>query len=251
MLQTIIIDDEARSRESLKNMVTNFCPGVEVRALCQNIAESVVAIEQYKPDFIFLDIQMKRETGFDLFAQVPKVDFDVIFTTAHAEYAIQAIKFSAVDYLLKPINIDELKKAVQKVEQKQNDTLNDRIGHLLSNLKQNNTRKYKLALPSMEGITFVTIEDILYCRASGNYTEIVVNDGKKHVVSRQLREYEDLLLDQNFFRIHHSSLVNMDAIRNYVKGDGGYVVMSDNTSLDVSRRKKDAFLERVGMVSKG
>lgn len=245
MLRSIIIDDEERSRESLKNMVTNFCPTVQVCAMCQNIAESVVAISEHKPNFVFLDVQMKRETGFDLFAQIPSVNFDVIFTTAHAEFAIQAIRYSAVDYLLKPIDIQELKNAVDRVGNKQSVHIAERLQHLLSNLQQGSVRKYRLALPTLEGMTFITAEDVIYCHASGNYTEIFTKDGKKYVVSRALKEYEDMLSDQNFFRIHHSWLINLDAVKSYVKGDGGYVIMSDNASLDVSRRRKESFLERI------
>ena len=246
MIRCIIVDDEERSRESLKNMVTNFCPGVEVSALCQNISESVEAITQYRPDLVFLDVQMKRETGFDLFTHIDKVNFEVVFTTAHSEYAIKAIRFSAVDYLLKPIDIEELRSAVKRMEHRKSNTISDRLNHLLTNLKQNNTRKYRLALPTVDGTTFITAEDVMYCHADGNYTEIFTYDGKKYIVSRPLKEYEDLLHDQNFFRIHHSWLINLDAVKRYVKGDGGQVIMRDDATLDVSRRKKEGFLQRIG-----
>jgi two-component system LytT family response regulator len=244
MLKSIIVDDELKSRESLKKMVTNFCEEVEVCALCQNVAEGREAIEQYKPDIVFLDVQMQRETGFDLLATVKKIDFEVIFTTAHSEFAIRAIKYAAIDYLLKPIDIEELRKAVAKVEKKQNENMEGRLEQLIINLK-NGAENYKLALPTSEGLTFIKISEILYCKAAGNYTEIFMADGKKHLVSRQLIEYDELLSEQGFFRIHHSCLINLNYIKNYVKGEGGYIVMSDGASLDVSRRKKEAFLERI------
>ncbi|MES2732113.1 MAG: LytTR family DNA-binding domain-containing protein [Bacteroidota bacterium] len=244
MLRSIIVDDELKSRESLKKMVTNFCEEVEVSALCQNVAEGREAIDQYKPDIVFLDVQMQRETGFDLLATVKKINFEVIFTTAHSEFAIKAIKFSAIDYLLKPIDIEELRKAVTKVEKKQNENMEGRLEQLIMNLKNGN-ENYKLALPTSEGLTFIKISEILYCKASGNYTEIFMLDGKKHLVSRQLIEYDELLSEQGFFRIHHSCLINLNYIKNYVKGEGGYIVMTDGASLDVSRRKKEAFLERI------
>ena len=246
MLRSIIIDDELKSRESLKKMINNFCPTVEVCEMCQNIDEGVEAISKHNPDVVFLDVQMQRETGFDLFSKIKKVNLEVIFTTAHSEYAIKAIKFSAIDYLLKPIDIEELKKAVEKVESKQNLSIADRLQHLIQNLQHNNTKNYKLALPTLEGITFIKTENVIYCKASGNYTEIYVSDGQKHLVSRQLKEYDDLLSDHDFFRIHHSFLINLNFVKNYVKGEGGYVVMTDDASLDVSRRKKDAFLSRIG-----
>ena len=246
MIKCVIVDDELKSRESLKKMLLTFCDYVEVCATCQNVDEGIGAIEKFHPAVLFLDVQMQRETGFDLLAKIKDISFDIIFTTAHAEYAIKAIKYSAIDYLLKPIDVDELLEAIDKVEKKQNTNTSEKVHQLIQNLKTNATDKYKLALPTSEGLAFIKINDIIYCRASGNYTEIFMTDTKKHLVSRQLKEYDDLLSDQHFFRIHHSYLVNLNYISNYIKGDGGYVVMSDGTSLDVSRRKKDAFLEHIG-----
>lgn len=246
MLRCIIVDDEIKSRESLKQMLLLYCQEVEVCALCQSVEEGLEAIDTYKPDIVFLDVQMKQETGFDLLAKVGNIDFEIIFTTAHSEYAIKAIRFSAIDYLLKPIDITDLQNAVGKVKKKQNGNMTDRLQQLLQNLKGVSSDNHKLALPTSEGLTFIKVLDILYCKASGNYTEIFMKDGKKHLVSRQLKEYDDLLSEHNFFRIHHSSLINLNYVQNYIKGDGGYVVMSDNASLDVSRRKKEVFLERIG-----
>jgi two-component system LytT family response regulator len=246
MIRSIIVDDELKSRESLKKILLSFCDDVDVLATCQSVAEGLVAIGQLKPDVVFLDVQMQGETGFDLLAKLPAIDFNVIFTTAHSEYAIKAIKFSAIDYLLKPIDVQEIQKALEKVRTKQNGSILERMQQLLQNVKNPNTATYKLALPTSEGLTFIKVNDVLYLKASGNYTEIFMNDGQKYLVSRHLKEYDDLLTDQNFFRVHHSSLINLNYIKNYVRGDGGYVVMSDNTSLDVSRRKKEAFLEKIG-----
>lgn len=247
MLKSIIIDDELKSRESLKKLLLAYCPGAtEVKATCQNITEGVEAIYRFRPDIVFLDVQMQGETGFDLLSKFKKVDFEVIFTTAHAEYALQAIKFSAVDYLLKPVDIEELRNAIAKVAQKQHANIAFRMQHLLQNLKVSNKENYKLALPTSEGLTFIPVTRIIYCKASGNYTEIFMADGIKYLVCRQLKEYDDLLFEHNFFRIHHSFLINLDHIKNYVKGDGGYVVMTDDTTIDVSRRKKDSFLDRIG-----
>jgi two-component system LytT family response regulator len=246
MIRSIIVDDELKSRESLKILLEDFCENVEVLALCQNVAEGIEAIKKYKPDIIFLDIQMQRETGFDLLAQLKTIDFEIVFTTAYSEYAIKAFKFSAIDYLLKPINIEELKRALTKVEKKLSGNFSDRLAQLIQNLNPSNAQNYKLALPTSDGLVFVKVEDIIYCEASSNYTEIYMSDGKKHLVSRTLKEYEDMLVEHNFYRIHNSHLINLNAIKKYVRGEGGYVVMNNDISLDVSKRKKEGFLKKLG-----
>ena len=246
MLKSIIIDDELKSRESLRILIEDFCEGVAVSALCQNVAEGLAAIEKHRPDVIFLDIQMQRETGFDLLNKIKQINFEVIFTTAYSEYAIKAFKFSAIDYLLKPIDIEELKAALLKVEKKIGGSINGRLQQLMDNLKGGNTENFKLALPTSDGLIFIKVNDIVYCEASSNYTNIYMLDGKKHLVSRTLKEYEEMLTESNFFRIHHSYLINLNLVKKYVRGDGGYVIMNNDTSLDVSKRKKEAFLDRIG-----
>lgn len=246
MINAIIVDDELKSRESLKILLEEFCDNVTVKALCQDVAEAVQAIQQHKPDVVFLDIQLQRETGFDLLTQLGDFDFEVIFTTAYAEYAIKAFKFAAIDYLLKPIDIEELKRALSKVEKRMNDSIALRLQQLMQNLKNTSSENYKLALPTTDGLVFVKMQDILYCEASSNYTEITVMDGKKYIVSRTLKEYEDMLSEHSFYRIHNSYLINLNAIKKYVRGEGGYVIMANDKSLDVSKRKKEGFLARIG-----
>lgn len=246
---SIIVDDELKSRENLKKMILTFCEGVEVAATCQNVTQGIEAIDKTRPDLVFLDVQMQGETGFDLLTQIKEIDFEVIFTTAHAEYAIKAIKFSAVDYLLKPIDVDELQNAVAKVKARLNGDIVERMHQLLQNVKATGLENYKLALPTAEGLTFIKVNDILYLKASGNYTEIFMVEGQKYLVSRHLKEYDDMLGESNFFRIHHSTLINVNFIQSYARGEGGYVVMTDGVSLDVSRRKKEAFLEKIGYKS--
>jgi two-component system LytT family response regulator len=246
MLNCIIVDDELKSRESLKILIEDFCEGVIVKALCQNVSEAILAIDVHKPDVVFLDIQLQRETGFDLLSQLKNVDFEVIFTTAFSEYAIKAFKYSAIDYLLKPIDIEELKLALAKVEKRKGHSLGDRLQQLLQNLKAGTSDNYKLALPTADGLVFVKVSEILYCEAASNYTEIVLLDNRKYIVSRTLKEYEDMLAEQNFYRIHHSYLINLNEIKKYVRGEGGYVIMNNDKSLDVSKRKKEGFLSRIG-----
>jgi two-component system LytT family response regulator len=244
MIRSIIVDDEQKSRESLKIILEDFCENVTICALCQNVSEGIQAIKEHQPDVVFLDIQMQRETGFDLLTQLNSIDFEVIFTTAHSEYAIKAFKFSAIDYLLKPIDIDDLQKALAKVEHKQNQNISGRLEHLIQNLRTNTPENYKLALPTTEGLVFVQLNSILYCEASSNYT-IIYTPKNKYIVSRTLKQYEDLLGEHNFFRIHNSYLINLNAVKKYIRGEGGSVVLENDITLDVSKRKKEAFLSRI------
>jgi two-component system, LytTR family, response regulator len=245
MLKAIIVDDESKSRESLKILIEDFCQDVEVKALCQNVDDALHAIDTHDPDVVFLDIQLQRETGFDLLTRLNKFDFSVIFTTAYSEYAIKAFRFSAIDYLLKPIDIEELRAAIGKVQKQGSTHIEETLTHLIKNLRSGSADQYKLALPSTDGLVFVKVNDILYCEASSNYTEIYMADNKKYIVSRTLKEYEDILTEQNFFRIHNSYLINLNSIKKYVRGEGGYVVMNNDKALDVSKRKKESFLSRI------
>ena len=246
MLKALIVDDEPKARENLHILLTDFVEGVEVAALCENIAEATQAVREHAPDVVFLDIQLQRETGFDLLTKLQEIDFEVIFTTAYTEYAIKAFKFSAIDYLLKPIDIEELKKAVARVEKRVSNNMTGRLTQLVQNLKLGSNENYKIALPTLDGLVFVKISDILYCEASSNYTQIFTTE-EKYLVSKTLKEYDDLLSDHNFFRIHNSYLININSIKKYVKGEGGYVVLNNDISLDVSKRKKEAFLNKIGI----
>jgi two-component system LytT family response regulator len=181
MLKSIIVDDELKSRETLKKMITSFCQGIDVIATCQNVNEGIEAIHTLHPDVVFLDVQMQGETGFDLLTKLDEITFDVIFTTAHSEYALKAFKSSAIDYLLKPIDIGDLQKAVAKIEKKQETHFTERLQQLLQNIKGPGPENYKLALPISDGLIFIKAKEILYCKASGNYTEIFMLDGKKHL----------------------------------------------------------------------
>lgn len=246
MLKALIVDDELKARENLQILLHDFVEGVEVVSLCENIAEATDAVRLHGPDVVFLDIQLQRETGFDLLTKLKEINFEVIFTTAYTEYAIKAFKFSAIDYLLKPIDIEELKKAVARVEKRVSNNMTGRLTQLVQNLKQGSSENYKIALPTLDGLVFVKISDILYCEASSNYTQIFTTE-EKYLVSKTLKEYDDLLSDHNFFRIHNSYLININSIKKYVKGEGGYVVLNNDTSLDVSKRKKEAFLNKIGI----
>ena len=245
MLRAVIVDDEPKSLENLKIICEEFVSNISVIRLCRNVHDAMIAIKEHKPDIVFLDIQMQHETGFDLLAKIDDIDFEIIFVTAYSEFAIKAFKFSAIDYLLKPIDIEELRAAVAKVEQKRLGKTSRRLKILQDNLFDAAVDTSKIALPSADGLVFIKTNDILYCEASSNYTIFYTAENKKYVVSRTLKEYEELLSDHNFFRIHHSYLVNLKVIKKYVKGDGGYVVLTNDVTLDVSKRKRVDFLNRL------
>jgi len=249
MISAIIVDDEQKGRESLKLLINEYCPKVEILTLCSNVSDAYNSIMKMNPDLVFLDIQMKDETGFDLLKKFDKVNFEVIITTAHSNYAITAIKYSAIDYLLKPIDVAELQDAVARVDEKRNTPdLLQRLGNLIENVKVSSVEEYKLAIPSSDGLMFIKATDIVYCEAEGNYTTFNLKNGKKYIVSKTLKEYENILNYHQFFRIHHSYLVNLKEIVKYTRGEGGFVTMSNAINLDVSKRKKESFLERISSV---
>ncbi|MCI5058991.1 MAG: LytTR family DNA-binding domain-containing protein [Flavobacteriales bacterium] len=243
-MKAVIIDDEEKARENLKFLLEEFCPEVKPVALVGTIDAAVEAIKQHQPDFILLDIRMKGETGFQLFDKLESVDFEIIFTTAFDEYAIQAFKLSAIDYLLKPIDVEELKDAVAKVSKMQNKMQSkEKVTNLIKNLDGEQNNLTKLALPTFDGLSFVKIEDILRCESDENYTKFFLKDGSKRLVSKTIKFYEELLTPHNFFRVHRSHMVNLEYVTDYYKGDGGSVKLVDGTEVMVSRRRKEDFLK--------
>ncbi len=247
MIRSIIVDDELKSRESLKILLTDFSSGVEVVAMCETVEEALASVQKFKPDVVFLDIQMRRETGFDFLKALPEINFSVVFTTAHSEYAIKAFQFSAIDYLLKPVDINDLHRAIGKVKNKSSSDFSPQLNLLLENLNSSQGHIKKIAIPSHDGIVFVKTKDLIYLEASGNYTNIFLKSGQKYLVSKSLKDYDQMLSEHNFYRIHHSYLINVDAVTKYVRGDGGYVVLNNEVTLDVSKRKKEGFLQKLGL----
>jgi len=246
MIKAILIDDETHCRETLSIQLKKYCSEVQLLAQCSSAAEGMDAIAQHQPDVVFLDVEMPTMNGFELLQQFSNIPFDVIFTTGYDVYAIKAIRFSAIDYLLKPIDKDELKKAVAKVSQKTDHALNQQLDVLLEKLGNKHPLLQKIALPTLDGFELVSLENILHCEADSNYTQVVLKHTKKILVSRTLKEIEELLEGHAFLRIHHSHLVNLNEIVRYIRGEGGYVVMSDNSSIAVSRSRKDALLKAFG-----
>lgn len=249
MISTVIVDDEVNGRENLVNLIFKFCPDIQIVGMASSVDEAIVMIKDKNPDLIFLDIEMPFKNGFDLLELVNPITFDVIFTTAFDHYAIRAIKFSALDYLLKPIDIEELKlsvsKLIQKKAAKESSTKNFEL--LLSNMKVRN-KLQKIAVPTLDGLIFVNIMDIIRCEADNNYTRIFVVNSDAILVSKTLKDYEDMLAGMNFFRIHHANLINLQHVKKYIRGEGGFVVLSDNISVEVSRRRKNEFLKLLGQM---
>jgi len=245
MIKAILVDDEKNSCEALLVLLRNNCPQVEVIAVCYSALDALQRIRQLHPQLIFLDIEMPHMNGFQLLNQLSEINFEIIFTTSYDQYAIKAFKFSALDYLLKPIDREELEKAVEKVTKKLNSNIHQQLDILLQKINQPSATVQKIALPTMQGLELVSVESIITCSANNNYTEFSIADKKKILVSRTLKEIEELLEGYSFLRVHHSHIVNLNAINRYIKGEGGYLIMNDGSTVDVSRSRKDFLLQKL------
>jgi two-component system, LytTR family, response regulator len=244
MLTTILIDDESHARESLSKMLSLNCPDVLMLDTASSADEAFLKINKLKPDLLFLDVEMPNGTGFDLLTRFPKPSFKVIFVTGFDQYALNAIKFSALDYLLKPINAKELVEAVDKATNQlsnKND-LGD-LKNLLSTLQNPRSRKNKLAVPTQQGLEMIEIQEIIRCEAANGYTIIHVQDGKPLLSSRDLKTYQELLEDYDFFRIHDSHLIAHFHVQKVLNEDGGTVVLSNEIKLPIARRRKSDFMD--------
>jgi two-component system, LytTR family, response regulator len=243
MIRAIIIDDEKHCRETLSILLERYCPEVRVLAECGSGEQGLEAIRKHRPDLVFLDVEMPHLNGFEMLQQLPEIPFKVIFVTGYDEYAIKAIRFSALDYLLKPVDKEELLKAVGKAEVQLEPRREAQLDILLQKLQPKPSGLQKIALPTQEGFELVPLEAIIKCESDSNYTHVFLRGGKRLLVSRTLKEIEELLRDHPFLRVHHSHLINLNEIVQYVRGEGGYVVMSDGSSVNVSRSRKEALLK--------
>jgi len=247
MIRSIIIDDEPHCVRALQNDLQKSCPAVEILDTCNSAKEAMLSIKKNNPDLIFLDVEMPWMNGFEMLELLGDVKFSIIFTTAHDEFAAKAFRISAVDYLLKPIDANDLKVAVQKVEKKMDEGSSiQHINNLLRNIKQPGTDQ-KIALPQREGYEFVDVRSIMYCHAEGAYTKVIIDGKKTMLISRTLGDVEELLPPEMFQRIHHSSLVNVSYIEQFLRTDGGYVVLKNNEKLSVSKAKKEMLMARLGL----
>ena len=244
MKTAIIIDDELKGRIALRQKLFDYCKDVHLIGEAENGEEGITLINILKPDIVFLDIEMPRMDGFDMLLRLQQKNFDLIFTTAYDQYAIKAIKYAAFDYLLKPIDIEELKTAVAK----SNNNSQENTGKKLEVLDQNLHTKVllnKIAIPTLEGLLFYNIADIIHLEANRNYTTIYFNNDLKLIASKTLKDFEELLPPDIFIRIHYSHLINLNFIKRYIRGDGGQIELKDGTIVDVSRRKKEEFLKAI------
>ncbi|HET9746987.1 MAG TPA: LytTR family DNA-binding domain-containing protein [Chitinophagaceae bacterium] len=247
MIRSIIIDDEQHCIRALLNDLQQNCPSVDVLDTCHSAKEGMLSIKKNKPDLIFLDVEMPWMNGFEMLELLGDINSSIIFTTAHDEFAAKAFRISAVDYLLKPVDANDLKAAVQKVERKMQEGGSlEHIANLLRNIKQP-SQDQKIALPQREGYEFVEVSSILYCLAEGAYTKVVLDNKRSMLISRALGDVEELLPQDIFQRIHHSSLVNVSYISQFLRTDGGYVVLGNGEKLAVSKSKKDSLMERLGL----
>ncbi|MFT4601636.1 MAG: two-component system LytT family response regulator [Arenicella sp.] len=238
MIRAVIIDDIPEAITVLTSDLENYCVNIEVVGSAEGVVTGAKAIKELEPDLVFLDIQMQDGTGFDLLEILPQVNFKLIFTTASDEFAVKAFKFSAVDYLLKPIDPDELMDAVSKIEGQ------DRPAERIELLKENFSQPKRIALNTLEKIHIVNVDEILRCESNINYTMFYFLDGTKLLVTKTLKEFDKLLSDHNFIRVHQSHLINTAFIKEFIKSDG-YIIMRDGTRVPVSTRKKQVLMEMI------
>lgn len=245
MIKAIIVDDEPYCCEILAAMLEADSPNVEIAGICYNASDALSAIRQHSPNVVFLDVEMPKMNGFEMLEQLPEINFHLIFTTSYDQYALKAIRFSAIDYLLKPIDRKELQEAVQKVRHRIHIPLPQQLEILIQKIKQPSNPINKIALPTMEGLQLIPIDSIISCESDDNYTTLQLKSKKKILVTRSLKEMEELLEQHSFIRVHRFYLVNLNEIEKYIKGEGGYLVMSDGTTIDVARNKKDVLLKKL------
>ncbi len=244
-LKAIVVDDELSSLQNLQQKLTEFCPDIKILATAQKPEDAIVLIKQHKPDVIFLDIEMPRMNGFRMLDEMDTIDFDIIFTTAYNHYAVEAIRISAFDYLTKPIAISDLQHAVERLAKHRQLHTKDKLGVLKNSLNSSKSQDEKIAIATGEGMEFITINTILHIESSSNYSKIYLQNGKSMVVTKLLKDFEDMLLPYRFYRIHNSHLINLKYIEKYLKGDGGQVRLTNGTVIDVARRKKEEFLKLI------
>ncbi len=249
-MKTIIVDDNPKAQNFLSEQIQRYCPNLTLLGKANNIQEGKLLIEQIQPELVFLDIEMPTGTGFDLLRQLPATDFKVIFTTAHEKYALKAIKFSALDYLLKPIDLDELLQAVNKAKETTQETSGQdlsqlKIQTLLQNLQNPPAEQQKILLNDKYGMQVTLVDDIIHLKADNNYTQFFIKGQSPLLVSKPLKDYEKVLPAQKFFRCHKSHMINLNYLLRYDKREGESLILRDGSQIPISRRKLDVLLERM------
>jgi two-component system LytT family response regulator len=247
MIRTVLVDDEPNNIDTLQQLLTRYCPGIDIVGTADNAQTGREAIIRNQPDLVFLDIEMPYGNAFELLNGLSPVQFEVIFVTAFNNYALNAIKYSALDYLLKPVSIKELQAAVQKAADRVNtQNMHKRIDNLLYNLQLPKPAFERLALPTSDGLDFINTGDCVRLEASANYTTVYLKNKSKIITSKTLGEFEEILSKDQFSRVHRSHIINHLYVKKYHRGRGGYIEMEDSTTIEVSIRKKDEFLSKFG-----
>ena len=245
ILRAILVDDELSSLQNLRQKLEEYCPRVKIIAAVQNPEEAIPLIQGACPDLVFLDIKMPRMSGFRMLEELGNCDAEIIFTTAYNQFAIDAIRISAFDYLLKPLSIPDLQNAVGRLLPDASRYTQERLNVLRQSMREDKAKENKIAIPTNTGLEFVMIKDILRVESSSNYSRIYLSGGQNLLVTKLLKDFEEILLPHGFFRVHKSHLINLGYIRKYIRGDGGQIVMENGDMVDVARRKKEEFLSLI------
>lgn len=244
MIRAILVDDEKNALEMMEWLLKTYCPQVVIVAMCNSAEMGLEAIQRHQPDVVFLDIEMPKMNGFDMLEQFDKLFFDVVFCTAYDQFAIRAFKYSALNYLLKPVDPDDLKTTIQRIEEKKQIPTRQQFEMLMQQIKQPaKSTPQRIALTTSDGLVFVPTADIIYCEAESNYTNVVLTGGKKILISKVLKDIDEALSGPDFYRVHSSFLININHIKKFVRGDGGYIVMDNDAIVSISRNRKQEFME--------
>jgi two-component system LytT family response regulator len=243
MIHAVLIDDEQNCLEMLEWLLKTYCPDVVIDELCDSGQKGFEAINRHKPDVVFLDIEMPRMNGFELLEKFDKLFFDVVFTTAYDKFAVKAFRYSALHYLLKPVDPDDLQNTIVRLSEKKNSPSKDQMDLLLENIKTLKPTAQRVALSTNDGMIFIETKDIMYCQAESNYTTVMMASGKKVLVAKTLKDVDETLSGNDFQRIHNSFLVNLNHIQKFVRGAGGYIVMNDGMQITISRSRREEFFD--------
>ncbi|MBM1107917.1 response regulator transcription factor [Aurantibacter crassamenti] len=246
MLKAIIVDDEQHCIDRVVKLLSDYSETINLLACCNSVDSAIKEIEAINPDVVFLDVHLQNQTGFDLLAKLSKVDFEVVFTTAYDSYAVEAFRFSALDYLLKPIDSVEFERAIEKIEKTVGlkDT-SKKLEVLFHNFENNLNRAKKVAIPALDGLKFINTNEIVRCQSDASYTHIFLSTGKKFTATKTLKFLEELLGSNDFFRVHKSHYINLSYVDKYIKGKGGYLLMKDGATVEVAMRRKEEFLKKI------
>lgn len=241
MITCIIIDDETKCVHTLELIIQRHCPELQLLASCDSAESGLEAIRTHRPQVVFLDIEMPKMNGFDMLDKVGKIDFHVVFTTAYSQFAIKAFQYSALNYLLKPIDPDDLIDTVSRIQNLKRPPQQEQIDILLETLRRPEPKMQRIALSTHDGLIFVQTTDIMYCQSENNYTWVYLTKGGKHLLAKTLKEFEETLPALDFYRIHNSYLVNLNEIQRFVREDGGYVIMNNGTQITIARARREQF----------